>query len=419
MHPSNVLERRAKALAADLRVLAAPDFLKLDLPPRDPVLGPVLVRGSVTLLRGAAGLGKSWLALSLAHAAACGAPVLGWSAPRAARVLYVDAQMPLTLLQARLAAISRFGGERGGACGPSFETRFRRGEIAPQDEGSRRPRRASSDEGVGKAQAPQPAHKKNPHPEEPRRRPSRRVRATGHPQPPPARGGGAGVAAAGSRRRIGAGGADAGAVSRNRGARRRCRSAGRCCGALRRPAGARRAVGAAALRARAQRSGARIRRIPLRPAPRRFVRAAGRPRAHAQAPRPAVRGHARCGDRGAPAGRAGRGGGAAHGGRALRARAWCCGGVRGAAGGGGGRGRGRGLAARGAARCGGAGGVAAGAAGRLLPRHRPRTRRLARHRLAAGAEGPGARPRSARSGGGRMRGRPGPGGRNGRNGRNG
>ena len=110
MHPSNVLERRAKALAADLRVLAAPDFLKLDLPPRDPVLGPVLVRGSVTLLRGAAGLGKSWLALSLAHAAACGAPVLGWSAPRAARVLYVDAQMPLTLLQARLAAISGFGG---------------------------------------------------------------------------------------------------------------------------------------------------------------------------------------------------------------------------------------------------------------------------------------------------------------------
>jgi transposase len=109
MHPSNVLERRGAALAADLRLLAGPDLLALDLPPREPVIGP-LTRGSVTLLRGKPGLGKSWLALSLATAAAAGGSACGWAAPRPARVLHVDAQMPLALLQARLAAIAGFEG---------------------------------------------------------------------------------------------------------------------------------------------------------------------------------------------------------------------------------------------------------------------------------------------------------------------
>ena len=107
MHPDNVLERRGAALAADLRLLDAAALIALDLPPRESVIGPLL-RGSVTLLRSSPGLGKSWLALSLAYAAAAGGSACGWAAPRPARVLYVDAQMPLALLQARLAAIAGF-----------------------------------------------------------------------------------------------------------------------------------------------------------------------------------------------------------------------------------------------------------------------------------------------------------------------
>jgi transcriptional regulator with XRE-family HTH domain len=170
MHPSNVLERRAKALAADLRVLAAHDFLKLDLPPREPVLGPMLVRGSVTLLRGPAGIGKSWLALSLAHAAAGGVPVLGWSAPRAARVLYVDAQMPLTLLQARLGAIAGFGGGEGALVADPSRRDFASGEIAPQDEVVREGKRPHNRR-TKKSPHPEEARRavSKPHPEEPRR----------------------------------------------------------------------------------------------------------------------------------------------------------------------------------------------------------------------------------------------------------
>jgi AAA domain len=156
MHPSNVLERRAKALAADLRVLAAPDFLKLDLPPREPVLGPVLVRGSVTLLRGAPGLGKSWLALSLAYAAAAGGSACGWAAPWPARVLHVDAQMPLTLLQERLAAIAGFGGAGAHAAHPSRRPRTR----PPQDEVE------EEDEVVPIVRHGNPRTRKSFHPEE-------------------------------------------------------------------------------------------------------------------------------------------------------------------------------------------------------------------------------------------------------------
>ncbi len=149
MHPSNVMERRGAAMAADLRLLGAADLLALDLPPRESVIGPALVRGSVTLLRGGACLGKSWLALSLAYAAAAGGSACGWAAPRPARVLYADAQMPLALLQARLAAIARFAecaaapdprpssldklGTRGSGRGPGGEGRGERAAPA-QDE---------------------------------------------------------------------------------------------------------------------------------------------------------------------------------------------------------------------------------------------------------------------------------------------
>ena len=53
-----------------------------------------------------AGLGKSWLALSVAVAVATGGRLLRWEAPTPRRVLVVDGEMPLADLQARLNAIA-------------------------------------------------------------------------------------------------------------------------------------------------------------------------------------------------------------------------------------------------------------------------------------------------------------------------
>jgi hypothetical protein len=74
------------------------------------LLGPV-VPGSLTLIRGSRGMGKSWLALGMAQAIAAGVPFLGWPA-RAAPVLYVETAMSGALFAARLRAIGAAPGLR-------------------------------------------------------------------------------------------------------------------------------------------------------------------------------------------------------------------------------------------------------------------------------------------------------------------
>jgi putative DNA primase/helicase len=82
------------------------DFLKLDVTPREMLLHPILPEKSLAMVYAPRGIGKSWLALSIGLAVASGRPLLGWSVPKCRRVLYVDGEMPIALLQERLAAIS-------------------------------------------------------------------------------------------------------------------------------------------------------------------------------------------------------------------------------------------------------------------------------------------------------------------------
>jgi hypothetical protein len=72
-------------------------------PPEPALLGPI-APGTITLIRGPRGLGKSWLALAMARAVAAGEGLLGWQG-RAAPVLHVDAAMSGAALGARLRAM--------------------------------------------------------------------------------------------------------------------------------------------------------------------------------------------------------------------------------------------------------------------------------------------------------------------------
>ena len=51
------------------------------------------------------GVGKTHVALGIAHAVTSLTPFLGWHIPKARSVLYLDGEMPATLMQERLAAI--------------------------------------------------------------------------------------------------------------------------------------------------------------------------------------------------------------------------------------------------------------------------------------------------------------------------
>ena len=84
--------------------LTAPALLAAELPERAPILDPILATKSLALLYGPRGLGKTFVALGIARAAAAGESFLGWKSPRPHRVLYLDGEMAATDIRARLAA---------------------------------------------------------------------------------------------------------------------------------------------------------------------------------------------------------------------------------------------------------------------------------------------------------------------------
>ena len=89
-----------------LQPIGLDEFLKLDIPPREKLLDPILPERSLAMLYAPRGIGKSWLGLSIGLAVASGSDLLRWSAPRPRRVLYVDGEMPLVSLQERIRLLS-------------------------------------------------------------------------------------------------------------------------------------------------------------------------------------------------------------------------------------------------------------------------------------------------------------------------
>lgn len=79
------------------------------------VLAPVIAEETITLMYARTGIGKTWLALSLAAAVAHGTVLFGeWRANAPGKVLYVDSEMTSQTLQTRIGVVSRmtFGGKR-------------------------------------------------------------------------------------------------------------------------------------------------------------------------------------------------------------------------------------------------------------------------------------------------------------------
>ena len=94
-----------------LDTICVREFARLKLPPRKMVLDPILPEGGLAMLFAGRGIGKTHVALGIAHAVSCGGEFLRWRAETPRNVLYVDGEMPQQAIQERLVAAME-GGRR-------------------------------------------------------------------------------------------------------------------------------------------------------------------------------------------------------------------------------------------------------------------------------------------------------------------
>lgn len=91
--------------ATELRSLSLGELLSMRIKPREYLLEPIIPEKGLVMLYGPRGTGKTFVGLAIAYAVATGADYLRWVAPARKNVLYIDGEMPLAVLQERLAQI--------------------------------------------------------------------------------------------------------------------------------------------------------------------------------------------------------------------------------------------------------------------------------------------------------------------------
>ena len=94
-------------LAHFAKATCSPEALaKLDVPPRESILGEWFKQGDLGFIYGPRGLGKTWLAIHLARQIAECGKAAHWKAHKSRVVLYVDGEMPLDGIRERDQALS-------------------------------------------------------------------------------------------------------------------------------------------------------------------------------------------------------------------------------------------------------------------------------------------------------------------------
>ena len=80
--------------------------LQKEIPIRNNLLSPWLPSQGLCMIYSSRGLGKTWMALAIAHAVASNDSFLSWETESPEGVLYIDGEMPMAVMQERLAQIA-------------------------------------------------------------------------------------------------------------------------------------------------------------------------------------------------------------------------------------------------------------------------------------------------------------------------
>jgi hypothetical protein len=95
-----------------LKKMTLGELLAKDIKERQMILDPIISEKSAVMIHAYRGIGKTHVALGIAHAIATGSTFLKWSAPQPRRVLIVDGEMPEYTLQERLKALVKATGKK-------------------------------------------------------------------------------------------------------------------------------------------------------------------------------------------------------------------------------------------------------------------------------------------------------------------
>lgn len=98
----NFLPKNEKAI----RVISLNDFLHMQFPERENILSPFLPEQGLCMIYAKRGIGKTHIALGIAYAVAIGGSFLKWFALKPRKVLYIDGEMPASVMQERLKKLS-------------------------------------------------------------------------------------------------------------------------------------------------------------------------------------------------------------------------------------------------------------------------------------------------------------------------
>lgn len=93
------------------RALSVAELLEMDIPTRENLLNPWLPIQGLGMVYARRGVGKTHVSIGIAAAVAAGGTFLNWSAPKPNGVLFIDGEMPLAVLQERVAHAVRAIGE--------------------------------------------------------------------------------------------------------------------------------------------------------------------------------------------------------------------------------------------------------------------------------------------------------------------
>jgi len=81
------------------------ELAKMKFAPAELILKPWLTKKSLSLIWAQTGVGKTWLAMSIAQAVATGTSFLGWEAPTRRKVIYFDGEMGWESFNERMATV--------------------------------------------------------------------------------------------------------------------------------------------------------------------------------------------------------------------------------------------------------------------------------------------------------------------------